>query len=98
MPLPMHRIRKLHFKAQTEEPVELLPRSAAELRRVFGDRVRDLRRRKGMTQTTLAAAAEMDRADVSNLERGKQNPRLETIIRLARALDVDPPELLRGLR
>ena len=42
--------------------------------RLFGVNVRHHRKLKGMTQEELAAAAEMERSYVSDLERGTRNP------------------------
>jgi transcriptional regulator with XRE-family HTH domain len=49
----------------------------------------NLRRRKGMTQTDLAANAGMYQSTISRIEAGEEDPRLSTIVRLADALDAD---------
>jgi len=36
--------------------------------------------------------------EISRLERGTRDPRLSTVVRLARALEVAPGELLTGMR
>jgi transcriptional regulator with XRE-family HTH domain len=63
--------------------------------RIFGARLRELRRARGVSQEELAARAGLDRTYVSSCERGHRNISLLNIWRLAVALGVEPPELLR---
>jgi transcriptional regulator with XRE-family HTH domain len=46
----------------------------------------------------LADRCGLHRTEISLLERAGREPRLTTIVRLARALDVEPVELLAGVR
>jgi transcriptional regulator with XRE-family HTH domain len=62
--------------------------------RRFPMRLRLLRRRRGMTQATLADKAGVSRAYLSRLEIGQHDPPLSTILRLAKALRVRPGRLL----
>lgn len=64
---------------------------------IFGERLRQVRLRVGFSQEELAHRADLDRTYVSSCERGRRNLSLEAIIKLARALDVAPSELLKGL-
>lgn len=64
----------------------------------FGKRVRELREAKGWTLETLAEAAQMNELQVGHIERGASDPKLSTILKLARALAVRPEELFRSLR
>ena len=66
-------------------------------REQFGRNVRDARTRAGVAQVRLAAAAGMHRTEISLLERGARDPRLSTIVRLARALGVSPAALLAAV-
>lgn len=54
---------------------------------VFGDRMRELRQKRGLTQVQLADRCGFPQARISELERGGRTPNLVTIIRLALALD-----------
>jgi transcriptional regulator with XRE-family HTH domain len=63
----------------------------------FGVNLRWARERADISQETLANDAHVDRAAVSVFERGKRNPNLRTLLRLARALDLPPAVLLRGV-
>ena len=62
--------------------------------RLFGVNVRHHRKLKGMTQEELAAAAEMERSYVSDLERGTRNPSVAALGRIAEALEIEPYLLL----
>ena len=64
----------------------------------FGATVRRLRLAAGLTQEQLGERCRMDLSAVSRLERGERNPRLDTLVRLARALDVPPAALLEDVR
>lgn len=61
----------------------------------FANNMRGLREAKGMSQGDIHRATGIDRAYISNLEAGKQNPTLETIAKLAEALGVNSGELLK---
>jgi transcriptional regulator with XRE-family HTH domain len=63
----------------------------------FGINLRWARQRAGLSQEALANEAAVDRAAVSVFERGRRNPNLRTVLRLARALEVPPGVLLRGI-
>ena len=67
-----------------------------DLPEILGRNVREARRRAGMSQEQLAFEAGMKRSYVSDLERGTRNPSVKAIGRLAIALGVSPPDLLRG--
>jgi transcriptional regulator with XRE-family HTH domain len=54
----------------------------------FGEVVREVRNRRGLSQEKLAELADLDRTFVSMIERGKRHPTLETAKSLAKALGV----------
>lgn len=60
----------------------------------FGQRLRDIRISKNLTQENLAAKAGLDRTYVSSCERGKRNVTLEVVYKLSDALGVSPKELV----
>jgi transcriptional regulator with XRE-family HTH domain len=55
--------------------------------RVFGEHLRELRQKRGLTQVDLAERCGFPQARISELERGGRTPNLVTIIRLALALE-----------
>ena len=62
--------------------------------KVVGGNVRRLRRQRGLTQEQLAFEAELDLTYVGGIERGKRNPSLSVLARIAKALSVHPGKLL----
>ncbi len=61
----------------------------------LGRRVAQLRKERGWTQEALAERAEMNWLQVGHVERGASDPKLSTIVKLAKALRVPAAELLR---
>lgn len=66
-----------------------------EVQRKFGKRLAELRDQTKFTQETFAEALDVDRTYVSYLERGKRNPSLYMLWKIAKALKVDFPELFK---
>ena len=64
----------------------------------FGQHLRGIREDKGWTLEQLAEAAQMNELQVGHIERGASDPKLSTILKLARALKIRPDELLRAFR
>ena len=62
---------------------------------VVGGNVRRLRLAKGITQEQLALTAELDLTYVGGIERGKRNPTVLVLARIATALDTSPDVFLR---
>jgi len=60
----------------------------------FGNRVRALRIERGLTQERLAALAGMHFSAIGHIERASRSSTLDTILKLARALGIQPRELL----
>lgn len=59
-----------------------------ETKRLFGLRLRTLRRERGLSQEELAAAIDRTVETVGKIERGKWSPRVETAQTIADALGV----------
>jgi transcriptional regulator with XRE-family HTH domain len=69
------------------------------VRKQFAANLRDHRQRAGLSQEALAEACNLHRTEISLLERCKRSPRLETLVILARGLELSSPgELLEGIR
>lgn len=60
-----------------------------KLRLLAAKRIRQLREGKGLSQEGLAGIAELHRTYVSSVERGERNITIDSLERLADALDVD---------
>jgi transcriptional regulator with XRE-family HTH domain len=63
----------------------------------FGDNLRRIRRREGISQEELAVRASLHRTEIGKLENTERVPRIDTLIRLAGAMAVPPGELLHGI-
>jgi transcriptional regulator with XRE-family HTH domain len=61
-----------------------------------GPRVRELRRRRGMTLTTLSERTNITVSTLSRLESGQRRPGLELLLPVAEALRVPLDELVRA--
>jgi len=61
----------------------------------FAKNMKKLRESKGLSQGDIHRTTNIDRAYISNLEAGKQNPTLETIAKIAEALSVGSDQLLK---
>lgn len=66
-----------------------------ELVKSFGKAVRFYRNKLGFSQEALADRAQLDRSYMSQIERGIKNATLNSIWRIAQALEVAPSNLLR---
>ncbi len=65
----------------------------ADVRIQFGNRLREVRLRMGVSQEALAAKADLHRTYVSSVERGERNVSIVNIARLADALGVQIRDL-----
>jgi transcriptional regulator with XRE-family HTH domain len=66
-----------------------------DLREVFATNLRRLRNARGLPQDALAYEARVSRSYLSQLEKGVFYASLKILGRLAKALDVEPAELLK---
>jgi len=73
----------------------MLPHPAMQdWRAKLGRNVRRFRQQRGLTQEQLAFEAEIDLTYVGGIERGKRNPSLLVMARIAEALSVSLAKLL----
>jgi transcriptional regulator with XRE-family HTH domain len=63
-------------------------------RAILARNVSRLRRQKGLTQEELAFEAKIDLTYMGSIERGRRNPSLLVMARIAKALSVPLPKLL----
>jgi transcriptional regulator with XRE-family HTH domain len=64
-----------------------------DVKNLIGKQIKTLRQAKGMSQEEVAEKSSMNSKYLSGIERGKANPTLDTLTRLADALKVGVPEL-----
>jgi transcriptional regulator with XRE-family HTH domain len=61
--------------------------------KAFGNNLRSLRLKKGLTMTELANLCDIEYRQVSDIELGKINTTIATVYLLAEALEIYPKEL-----
>jgi transcriptional regulator with XRE-family HTH domain len=66
-----------------------------QLKDLVARRIRELRLRRGMTQSQLGEHIGSAKPHVSELENGKTSPGIGLLAKLAAALQVEPADLLR---
>ena len=64
-----------------------------QLLKVFGDKVRESRLSKNLSQEALANLADIPLSQIGRIERGEINPTLSTMFAIAKALKVTLPEI-----
>lgn len=74
-----------------------MARPSPELTDRFRSNLRRSRRIMQMSQEQLALFSAMHRTEIGLLEAGKRTPRIDTLVRLAGALEVQPGDLLEGI-
>lgn len=62
---------------------------------LLGRRIRTLRIAKGLTQQKLGNKADVDYKFIGEIERGNMNPSFKVLVKIAKVLDVELPEILR---
>jgi transcriptional regulator with XRE-family HTH domain len=63
----------------------------------FGANLRRCRKTADLSQEEVSRRASVHRTEVSQLERGLRIPRIDTVAKLAGALEVEPGELFEGI-
>ena len=64
----------------------------------FGKRVAELRRECGLTQEQLAEKVGLTVRTIASIEQGVRWARITTLHKIAKGLDVETSELLKGLK
>lgn len=64
-----------------------------EIKKGFGGRLRQIRKKKGLSQENLALTCDLDRTYIGGVERGERNISLVNIYKIAEALGISVREL-----
>lgn len=67
-----------------------------DVKELFGNRVRQLRKSRGWSQENFAHRVGLDRSYMGGVERGERNVSLENICLIAKALAVPAADLFLG--
>lgn len=63
----------------------------------FGKNLRKARLKAGLSQMQVAESIRADKSYISNLEKGKKNPTLFTLSKLAKSIGISLSKLLRDI-
>lgn len=72
-----------------------MAKAALTVEQAFGQVLRELREKAGLSQEQLALNCDLDRTFISMLERGVRQPSLTSIITLANALNVPADKIVK---
>lgn len=61
---------------------------------LVGGIIQEYRKNKEMSQEVLSGLAGLDRTHYSKIERGLRSPTIDTLFKIARALDIQPHKLM----
>ena len=59
-----------------------------------GNVIREIREKRGLSQEVVSGLADLGRTHLSAIERGVRKPTLDTLFKLADAMDIAPSELV----
>jgi len=65
-------------------------------RRLLGEAIRAARKEAGFSQEKLAEKADLSTVFISRIERGKESPTVDNLVKVARALGVRVRKLVAG--
>ena len=63
----------------------------------FGNRIRELRKKAGLSQESFALKIDMDRTYYASVELGKRNLSLENIAKISNGFNLTVEELFKGV-
>jgi y4mF family transcriptional regulator len=66
-------------------------------RRLLGEAIRARRKKAGLTQEKLAEKSDLSTVFISRVECGKESPTVDSLLKIATALNVPLRDLLRGI-
>ena len=62
--------------------------------KIVGEVIAEFRKKKGISQEVLSGLADIGRTHLSAIERGERKPTLETLYRIATAMDVKMSDIV----
>lgn len=76
--------------------ISSVPRKIIPLK-ILGERIRDIRKSKSLTQEALAYESNIDRSYIGGVERGERNLSFDKLCQIAKALGCDVAALTKNL-
>lgn len=67
------------------------------IKRKFGEKIRKMRQKKGLSQEKFALSIDMDRTYYASVEKGHRNISLENILKIAKGLGVTLSDLFKEM-
>ena len=64
-----------------------------DVKRLIGDRIRQLRKEKNLSQEKLGYESELHCTHIGSIERGQKNFSIDTLIKVAKGLNVEVTDL-----
>jgi transcriptional regulator with XRE-family HTH domain len=64
-----------------------------DVKRLVGDRIRQLRKERGLSQEQLAAESDLHCTHIGSIERGQKNWSIDTLIKITKGLNVEIGDL-----
>jgi Helix-turn-helix. len=68
-----------------------------QLQKCFGESLRNLRIKKGMSQEKLAGECGLDRTFISLLERGLRQPTISTLFKISEVLEIKSSAFIKEI-
>ena len=68
-----------------------------QLLKRFGETVKQARNSKGLSQEKLALDTGLDLTTINEIEKGHRSPKLVTVCKIAKGLELKPAKLLENL-
>lgn len=65
-------------------------------RRILGDTIRAKRMKAEFSQEKLAEKADLSTVFISRVERGKESPSMDSLVKIAKALKMQVRDLVKG--
>lgn len=62
--------------------------------KLVGMTIQKMRKEKGLSQEVLSGLAGLDRTHYSKIERGLRSPTIDTLFKIAHALDIPPHKII----
>ena len=78
---------------QKVNEIQLTEKQLLKYRRAFGDKLQEVRLKKGMSQTALASLIGYEKTTISRIENGRTNFTFSTIVKICLALNIEIKEV-----